>query len=65
VVTMVPVSHFGRIWLDLAIDGLSALVTDDVSFSIAHITTQVIPRIGSSGTIIILLRTDNMSARRW
>ena len=65
-VTMVHLSHFrerailvavGLIW------PLSALVADDVTFAIAHITTQVIPLIGGSVTIIILVRTDNMSAR--
>jgi len=56
---MVQVSHFR------GSEPLSALVTDDMTCAIADITTQVIPLIGGSGTIIILVRTDNMSARQW
>ena len=48
---------FGLIW------PLSALVADDVTFAIGHITTQVIPLIGGSGTIITYVRRVNMSAR--
>jgi len=44
---MGQVSHFR---LTLA---SSALVTYDITFAIAHITTQVIPLIGGSGTTII------------
>ena len=44
---MVSVSHFR------GIEPLSALVTDDMTCAIVHITTQVIPLIGDSGTIII------------
>jgi len=57
VVTMVQVSHFRLTW------ALSALATDDVTCAIAHITTQVITRIGGSATIIKLVRTDNLTAR--
>jgi len=56
---MVQVSRYRRNW------PLSALVADDVTFAIAHITTQVIPLIGDSGTIIIIVRNLNMSARQW
>ena len=56
---MVHVSRYRRNW------PLSALVTDDVTCAIAHITTQVILFIGDSETSIILVRTDNMSARQW
>ena len=44
---MVHVSHF---W---GSEPLSVLVTDDMTCAIIHITTQVIPLIGFSGTIII------------
>jgi len=56
---MVPVSHFRGSEL------CRGLVTDDVTFAIDHITTQVIPLIGGSGTILILVRVVNMSAREW
>jgi len=56
---MVPVSHFRLTW------PLSALVTYDMTCAIADITTQVIPHTGGSGTVIIFVRTDNMSARQW
>jgi len=58
-VTMVHMSHF---W---GSEPWRALVTDDMTCGIAYITTQVIPLIGGSETIIILVRTDNMSARQW
>jgi len=56
---MVQVSHFR------GSEPLSGLVADDMTCAIVHITTQVISLIGCSGTIIILVRTDNMSARQW
>jgi len=45
-VTMVHMSHFwgSELW--------RALVTGDMTCAISHITTQVIPLIGGSGTII-------------
>jgi len=54
---MVQVSHF---W---GSESWRALVTDDMTCAIIHITTQVIPQIGGSGTIITYVRRVNMSAR--
>jgi len=56
---MVQVSHFS------GSEPLSALVTDDMTCAIADITTQVIPLIGCSGTIIIYVIRVNMSTRQW
>ena len=56
---MVKDSHFRLTW------PLCALVIDAMTCGIAHITTQVIPLIGGYGTLNILVRTDNITARQW